>query len=120
MQADGRLPRRLRRFDRGDHLLERHFGAVEDAAVGLAACEQGGVYEAPRIDDLIGPLQKRGAAQSDEIRRAGPRADEMYHKNSPQENKKTRPKGHAERQARERLCMRASGSGRSSAPPPCI
>ena len=27
-QADGRLPRRLRRFDRGDHLLERHFGAV--------------------------------------------------------------------------------------------
>ena len=37
------------------------------------------IDKAPGIDDLIGLSQIFRAAQGDKIRRAGSRADEMYH-----------------------------------------
>ena len=93
MQADGHKALRLALLHGGEHLLKRHFGAVQDAAVRPAAGKQRGVYEAAGIDDLVGPLQQRCAAQGDEIRRAGSGADEMYHEDPPRKQKWRAPKG---------------------------
>ena len=79
MQADSHKSLCLRFFDGGDHLLKRHFRAVEYTAIFFAALEQAGIDKAPGVDDLVGLRQVFRAAQGDEIRCAGSRADEMNH-----------------------------------------
>ena len=63
----------------GQHLLQRHFGAVVDGAIRLGQPQQGRVDQAARVDDAIRRLQQSRAALSDKIWCAGARPHKMYH-----------------------------------------
>ncbi len=62
-----------------EHLLQRHLGAVVDGAARLCQPQQGRVDKAACINDAVGPLQQGRAALGDEVRRAGPGTNKMYH-----------------------------------------
>ena len=51
----------------GQHLLQRHFGAVVDGAIRLGQPQQARVDQAARVDDAIRRLQQSRAALSDKI-----------------------------------------------------
>ena len=64
---------------RSDHLFERHACAVVDFTFRRAELQKFRVDQASGIDDAAGLLQQTRTAHRDEIDRAAPGADKMYH-----------------------------------------
>ena len=100
-----------------DDFFQRHYGTVQDPAVGTAAIQQLWINQASCINHLIRTLQQRSSAQCDQIRCSGSRSDKVNHF-IPPDKKNALGNRVRQRQTRPtRLSQHAFGFGKSTVLP---